>query len=288
MVRIAIALAVAAVAVAIGVFFFPPNVVEEWSWRASIGSSLTTAIALMLGAIALLVTARVESSDYKAEQQTKIDLAELLAALAMILNKGALGRTGQIKNVDFSEEVKRIEIFSMSTTSFAMYNLLARKSRIAGNKGEEWRLFFVYIAEITSNTQDLGLVVNRAVRLQQMLIKLTRRDLHYIGYSVANLVAGIRDFHEAIDDNVLIKAMHEVVNKEQGGADSELRTKNVMRKFRFLKARGIDDPNIDLFLAVDEGDTAKLQAAIDKGADVNISDAAILQKYETALAQFKE
>jgi hypothetical protein len=288
MVRVAIILAVAAVLVAIGVFALPLAFTEEWSWRANVGSTLTTAIALMLGAVALLVTARVESSDYKAQQQTKTDLARLLATLAMIENKGALARTGQIKAVDFKHEAETIEKFANSTTGFAMYNLLARKSRAARNQGEEWRLFFMYIAELTAKHDDPALVINRAVRIQEMLLKLTQDDLRLIGRSVSDLVAGIADFNTALDENVVIKAMRNVIGKEQGGADRSQRQALFIRKLRFLKAKGVDDPTLDMFLAVAAQDAVALKAARERGAEDNMTDTALLQKYAAELTGFAE
>jgi hypothetical protein len=128
MVRLGVALAVAAVLVAIGVFFIPGPFTEDASWRASVGGTLTTALALMLGAIALIITARVESSDYKAEQETKVDIARLLATLASIQNKGALWRTKQIASPDLSLEAEAVSQFARSTTGFALYNLAAKKA----------------------------------------------------------------------------------------------------------------------------------------------------------------
>lgn len=288
MIRLAITLAAIALAVAVGAFFFPAKVIEEWSWRASIGSSLTTAIALMLGAIALLITAKVESSDYKAEQQIKSDIAEILSVLSMILHKGALARTIKIKTVDFSEQIKRIEIFANSTTGFAIYNLVASKSKLSPGKNEEWRLFFFYIAEIVSEPTQIGLVINRAVRIQGLLLKLRHNDLRVISNSVNNLVDGIRNFEAALQENVLVKAMRDAANEEQGGEDNALRSDKLMRKLLFLKSQGIDDPNIDLFIAAQEGDTAKLQAAMDRGADINMGDLALLRKYAVDLKQYKD
>lgn len=288
MIRLAIVLALAAVVVAVGVFFVPFAFTEQWSWRASIGSTLTTAIALILGAIALLVTARVESSDYKAQQQTKTDIAGLLATLAMVVNKGALARTGQIQQVDFRREAEAIEGFVHSTTGFAMYMMAAQKSRAARRKSEEWRLFFMYVAELISKPDEPGLVLNRAIRLLELLLKLDSNDLRAIGRSVSNLVSGISAFDRALDDNVVIKAMRNVAAEEGGGGNDKERNALVISKLQFLKTQGVDDPNVDLFLAVHAGDTVKLKNALDRGADPNITDTAVLEKHKAILANFKE
>jgi hypothetical protein len=287
MVRIAVFLALAAFLVAVGVFVVPIAIDEPMSWRAEVGATLTTAIALILGALALLITARVESSDYKAQEETKTDIARLLATLAMIQNKGALWRTQQITSVDYAGECASIEAFAKSTTGFALYNLAAQKSRAAGSEGEEWRVFFLYIAEIATNGDNPGLVLNRAIRVQEMILKLGEQDLRFIGKSVSNLIGGISGFEKALDDNVLIKAMRSAVGEEQGGMDPKARAALVQRQFEYLKAQGVSDPNIDMFLAVGKGDRDALQAALDAGADTSITDSAVLKKYEAQLANFK-
>ncbi|MEO0400583.1 MAG: hypothetical protein AAF224_14320 [Pseudomonadota bacterium] len=286
MVKLGIILSVLALVIAISVFFIPIKLTEDVSWRASVGGTITTALALMLGALALLVTAQVESSAYKAKEQTKTDISGLLATLATIQTKSALWQTGQLESVDLTKESEIILAFSNSTTGFAMHNLAAQKSRLAKDRGEEWRVFFLYIAEMSTMSENTSLMLNRAVRVQELLLSLSEKDLRAIGSSVSSLTSGISDFEKALDENVLIKAVRQSTGEEKDGPDSLGRSELVFKKFQYLKQLGVEDPNIDMFLAVEGNDTTLLQNALNNGADPSITDSAVLNKYDDKLRNF--
>jgi hypothetical protein len=52
-----------------------------------------------------------------------------------------------------------------------------------------------------------------------------------------------------------------------------------------LKAHGINDPNVDVFLAVMTGDKELLQKAIDSGADLTITDTRVIDSYRNLLLE---
>lgn len=52
-----------------------------------------------------------------------------------------------------------------------------------------------------------------------------------------------------------------------------------------LKNHGINDPNIDVFLAVTTGDKELLQKAIDAGADLSITDTRLINSYRSLLVE---
>jgi hypothetical protein len=53
----------------------------------------------------------------------------------------------------------------------------------------------------------------------------------------------------------------------------------VVAALRLLKATGLDDPDLDLFLAVLDRNFDALNDALARGADVNITDAVIIMRY---------
>ena len=55
------------------------------------------------------------------------------------------------------------------------------------------------------------------------------------------------------------------------------------RILRYLKEIGIDDPNIDLFLSVIEDDVDKARKALDNGANPNVTDYQIINRYQDYL-----
>lgn len=48
---------------------------------------------------------------------------------------------------------------------------------------------------------------------------------------------------------------------------------------RALRDQGIKDPDVNLFIAVFEGNTEQLKQAIDQGANVNITDTELVARY---------
>jgi hypothetical protein len=283
---VALTLATLAFGLAIGVFLWPGPITEQASWRADVGATLATAMALALGAVALLITARVESSDFKAEQETKSDLARLMQALASIQTKGGLWRA-QSTPADFGPELLVLQTFANSTTGFAMRSLSALRSRAAGRRAEEWRLFFIYVAECLSKPAPDELVINRAMRMQELLLTLDRDDLRFIGRSVSDLVRGIVTFRQALDEDTLIKALRQLhAEAVPNGASGDAAL--FVRKLQFLKGLGIADPNIDLFLAVVGNQPQGVESAIQSGADPSVTDAQLLRKYNAELLTFRD
>lgn len=275
-----------AIAVSIAVFFIDAASSDGAANRATVAASLSTAIALMLGAIALLITARVESSDYRAQQESKTDIARLLAALTTIQTQMALASQSGAKP-DFEREKSAVRDFMNSVTGFAFYSFQADRSRAAGARAEDWRVFFLYLGEIVAGL-DPALVTHRAIRAQALLLQLTSADLRAIVDSQLDLVKGIARFGDVLAHNVLIRSMRSVY----GGADpgrEQVAGASLARKLRFLKDhKRIADPDVDMFLAVLDNAPQALQDALDRGADPKLADSALLRRYAAELKDFRE
>jgi hypothetical protein len=82
----------------------------------------------------------------------------------------------------------------------------------------------------------------------------------------------------------------ELANRAQVSATVSSTQETIRRQFLYLKSKGIEDPNIDLFLAVmqkESQDSLKqAQAALDAGADPSVTDGQILAKYRNQLKDF--
>lgn len=57
-------------------------------------------------------------------------------------------------------------------------------------------------------------------------------------------------------------------------------TKAKIDIMRQLKAAGVQDTNIDLWLAIDSNDQQALKSALDAGADPNMTDNAVLARHK--------
>jgi hypothetical protein len=56
---------------------------------------------------------------------------------------------------------------------------------------------------------------------------------------------------------------------------------DVYRQLKALRSQGIVDADIDLFIAVFENDVDQLKNALDRGANVNVTDTEVLSRYTT-------
>jgi hypothetical protein len=287
MIRWAIILAFLALAVSVAVFVAPFTFTEEWSWRASVGSSISTAIAIILGAIALLITAQVESSDYKSQQEVKTDLAKLLATLSSAqVRAGIKLEPGARAKTNLAVEKAALLAFMQSTTGFAFYGFAAHKSQKSAKAPQEWRLFHLYMSEMI-DTDDVGLFLNRAIRVQNLLTSFTKADLKQLSKAVQDIAHSVAHFDDVVENNVLLKAMREIYGTDPKNAPApEDDNKRFIAALNYLKSQGVDDPDIDLFLAVDANDTAGLKAAIDRGGNVNVTTGELLARYEAQLKEF--
>ncbi len=253
----------------------------EFASRASFSIAVSTVFALILGIIALILTARVSSSDYKAEQETKTHTAELLASLRSIIAKGALGGPlGISDSLDLDNERKRINKFLSSTTAFAFWSWEAEASKRAGKKLELWRLFFIYLLEILGS-KDPGVVINRAVEVEKLITSLRQRDILRIAAKNSNLARAIPDFERSREHSVTIASVGAVYGSKK---DPDL----LKRKLLFLKDRGVNDPDVDLFLGVIEDRTSDVKSALDRGANPKVKDTELLLRHSDILREFSD
>lgn len=259
-----------------------PTVVRATSLgdRGQTSAAVSSAFALILSVIAVIVTARVNSSDYRAEQDVRMRTAQLLATLRSIMVKSAMFSQKPRDNsdaLDLAGERRVLNDFLSSTTAFAYWSWSGYKSVEAGDNPEEWRVFFMYLADILdSERSQLALMLNRAAVLEKLLAGLDKKAIRRISSYVSDLSGAIGDFEKNRESNALIKEVFEVY-----GVSRNLKITREM--LLHLKRKGIADPNIDLWLAVMEEDPARLKSALAAGADQTMTDSALVAKYQAEL-----
>ena len=253
-------------------------------------------ITLILSIIAILISLssalytgflseKLSSSDYKAKEQVKADTARLLSSLRSMMHKGALSSTTK-DEIDISYEKNAISEFLTSQTGLAYYAWVDEKSSEAdakGRTGELWRVFFLYLAEL-SNASHPYSAARRAADVEILFDQLTEEDISKISEFNSDLIKAIANNSKNRDGNVVVNAFF----SSQKEVEEERSSENLSKKLRYLKSIGIDDPNIDLFLAVMGGDdnVDAAKAALEAGADVNMTDGALLEKYKKELENY--
>jgi hypothetical protein len=230
-----------------------------------------------------MLSEKLASSDHKAKEQVKADTAKLLSTLRSLMNKGALSSTTK-DAIDIKPEKDAISEFMNSQTGFAYYSWVDEKSSQAeseGRQGGSWRVFFLYLSEL-ANADNAYVAARRAADVELLFDDLSEDDVEKIAYFNSDLIQAISENSKNREGNVVIKALVESQKERQIENSSE----NLLAKLTFLKNKGINDPNIDMFIATITGEISILEKALEAGADPHITDAALLRKYENELEDF--
>ncbi len=250
-----------------------------------ISSVVAIIISVLVAFDARRTKYKFSTSDYRAQQQVKSDTAILLSSLRSIMYKGVLSLL--TKNpVDISPEKKAISNFLMSPTSFAYsawVNEQSDRSDEADKESESWRLFFLYLAEI-SDMPDAHRAAMKAARIESLFDQLTRKDIKRIADFNSDLAESIGNRVENWKGD-LLSSFFDPIRRE-----SQEERKNFHAKLQYLKESGINDPNIDLFLVVTskEEDVDAARKALEAGADVTMTDRDLLNRYKDQLKGFTD
>lgn len=242
-----------------------------------------SAFAIIISIVVAVYARHATTSDYRAQQQVKYDTAILLSSLRSLMHKGAYSTT-TTDSVDISSETIAISNFLTSATGLAYFAWVDEKgarAKKAGKSGEQWRLFFLYLAELSVMT-DARAAARRAADVELLFDDLTENDVRQISDFNADLVKSIARLSEYRAENVIVQAFVEE------SVDTRPELAEFRAKLQFLKSLGIDDPNIDLFLAVTDknSDVDAVRAALNAGADVTMTDGMLLHKYREQLQGF--
>lgn len=250
--------------------------------RADVSTAVATMFALFAAIAAVTAVVWIESSDYRAEQAVKADTAQVRAALRSIMVKWAvLQRPDRDTCLDIAAERKVLNDFLSTTTAFGYWSWAEERGEAAeeGTTNEPWRAFFLYIAYLLDASERPGdnAPVDLAVQLEDLLADLTRADINKISSYVADL-AGV--LGRATDStNPVLRAVLELRRPKMG--DEAKR-----QAFEHLKRKGVNDPNVDFWLAVFTDDREAMDAAVKAGADTGVGDLQVLGEHTAELADF--
>jgi hypothetical protein len=248
-------------------------------------------IALLIGIYAASVTQRVATSGFQSAERVKSDTAILLAALRSFMVKAALysQQDPKLRNdknfasyIDVQPERTIIQSFLNSPTAIAYYSFVTRKSKEAteaGRKGEEWRVFFLYIGQLTfdTNVYNAG---KAAAKIERMLEKLSNDDLEEMSSSLEDLIGSIKT---TIRDRKYDPLLEAFVGAKSDTDDSEA----IQRFISYLRNQRLKDPDVDLLWAAGSGDAVVLKDALKRGAKVDVTTGEIISRYKEKWETFR-
>lgn len=253
-------------------------------------SAAVAGLSLVIAILANRSQGRIATSGFQSAQRFKLDTAELLAALRGIMIKAALYTQQDPalrENQDYSDyidirpEKASIQRFLNSSSAVAYYAFVARKSRearAAKRESEAWRIFFMELEQLLSmsNTFAAGRL---AAKIEMMFDDVSDQEIEEMSAGLEDLAASIRKILQERPYDIAIKAMTEIGQESE--ADSRFPA-----FITYLREQGTKDPDVDLWWAVNSGDTAVLEDARKRGAKLQTTQGDIVSKYHEEWEKF--
>ncbi len=236
-------------------------------------------VSVVVAFITTKRTKRFNTSDFKLSQKVKDETLELLAVLRALQLK-ALNSTQGYTDITITKEKDKINAFLHSSTAFAYYVWVGKRSKDSGKDPEDWRVFFLELSQIL-NIDDVYSAGCLAADLEVFFDTLTENDFIQITSYLENVPKGLSKFKNSRQYDTAIKAFVDL------SYERKIERELFPRKLKHLKNKGIIDPNIDLFLAVSLKDTELVKNALEKGADPTMTDTQLINQYKKELSDFE-
>jgi hypothetical protein len=288
LINLALGGAAFALLIGVGFFFAPFGANQSLANRGTAAAALVSGFAVVLTALTLITTVRVEGSDFRAEERVKEDVTRLLATFRSIYLKAAWLSQQENPQDDchaslFDNERQVVQDFLNSTTAPAFYALEGRLSAAAGSGKEEWRSFSLHMINILRAVMpaDYRVVANSATRAERLITLLPPEDITALSKSVASLPRAIEEFATHRSETVL----GAIAFRAFGGEEEELILKAGIDMLTDLKRQGVQDPDIDFFLGLYANDTDRVRDALAAGAHPSTTINKVLSRHAANLAE---
>lgn len=250
-------------------------------------------LALFVSLYASFVSQRIATSDFKAAETVKSETAQFIAVLRSLVIKGVVYSQQNKEKRDSSDfegfidtrpEREAIEKFMNSPTALAYYSFVAKKSKIARGSGkneEEWRTFFLLLAEL-QHTNHPWHAAKSAAQLERMFDGIREEDFREMANYLSDLPKAISFLLSEREHDVV---MHVMVKHD----DKEINRDNFIEFVKYLReVKKVDDLELDVFWAASSDDVELIKYASEKGANLQVTADEIINRYREYVAEFME
>ncbi len=217
------------------------------------------------------------STDYKLKDEVIKDLLNLEGNLNSICIKSATSHL--VSKLDLDKETEFIKNFLISPTmSFIL----------SYDDSEKDKLFYLNLFLISNNGNNIKSSAELAQKALEMLHNICKTNLIEKLRKISSIdcLQLITNNKEQV--NWLLKSTNENVEKS-----NENKTKLIMQQLNHLKNKGVQDPYIDLFLALmsnENPNTEEMEQLVEDCAKMygrlDVTDKEILEKYKDLLNDF--
>src|SRR6266849_672263 len=247
-------------------------------------------VALVIAVLSAIGTVRatyqVARSGFRASESVLTDLATLLAALRSIATKGAIVMgEGRTTPIPIDTELDTVRSFVTSTCGLALA-LHAAEVGSAGAPDDPragaWRILRFHLTNLAAmqitSSSDNQAAARFALDIERTVSTLDKEAIKSVRQQIKNLPQVLTSLENSRKQDILLAALDQTVSL-QPQADNH---QKAYERLRQLRDSGVQDPDVDMFLAVERGDDgiAELQDAIDRGAQVNVTLGEVLSRYK--------
>lgn len=228
-------------------------------------------------------TRHLAGSGFKTAEDLKVDIVALLAALRSVIYKG-IAASQDDRSRDVSSELERLRDFQTSPSGYALGAFAAERGSGTSEDAGRWRVLGLQFAELCGlvipATQADGSLVLRArhwaTEIETTLGSLTAQDVDWMAAKVGNLPSMVASLVETRSRDMVANLWFGVAAQRRDEADPQAQ----LGRLQKLKLSGIDDPDLDLWIATLTDDTALLAKALGDGADTSITLGGLLERYD--------
>ena len=241
-------------------------------------STAAIIISIYSNNLVIKTTKEIATSEFRAVEQVKSDTVKLISAFRSLILKGVWATQG-VKNQQIEHELQIIREFMLGTTGLAYHSWVAHKSKVAGEKPEQWRTFYLQMSRLvaTKNAYDAATI---ASKLEDLITKLDAQDFIKIASFLNDIPKLLEDLRVSRKEDVLIRAFIEHTLEKEIDPD-------IFQAFiAYLVSLKINDPDVETFYAVMENDRILLEKALKKGGNPNITDNEIIKRYDAEYKKF--
>lgn len=268
----------------------------------AIGSAIIAVFALFVSVYAAKISHKVATSDFQTSEKVKADTAGLIAVLRSLMIKGIIYSQQDKETrddakldgfVDIAPELAALREFTQGPTALAYYSFVLEKSKRAKKanvEGEYWRVFFLELGQL-QQIKNPWTAALRAGKIERELGHLSADDFREIAGFLGNIPKAIKLLFQEREHDVLFDVMANMdatvareAKERQRGIPEEL-FKDFVRFLREKKA--INDPDLDLFWAAMSNDVKLLEGATERGAEINITSAVVIDRYKQYVTEFR-
>ncbi len=231
--------------------------------------------------VAGLVARQVETSGFKAEEQFKADLVNLLAALRGLIIKGILTDQDQEPR-STATELDVIRGFQASTSGIALSAWAVEKGVGDGLVPGRWRTLSINLGELagamhSSEAADNLHLRNRATEVELTLDALEPQEVRIISRKIGDLPALFGSLKETRQKDILLGQWFKIYSERALKSDPKL----LLPQLEALRTAGVDDPDLDFWVAFLNDDVPGLKRALDRGANKGVSPGEVLRRHES-------